>query len=333
MNEIDGYRTKVSSQSIPVKEALTLYTGHNTAMLNVVQSVSQISDNADLAKTAAAYTNFLQGKERAVMSKTFAADRFESGTLRRFGALVAEQDAYFDSFRELAAPEHVALFDQKLSGPAVDEVQRMRDVAFEIGSVRADGFGIDASHWFASMTKKINLMKEVDDELAAGVLRGATESRDSARTSLTKLGVVVAVAVVAAAFLIFWIARGIVGPLNKTVGALELVASGDYSQRLDIRSQDETGSALKEIIEGVEATVSKISEIATATVEQASNATQVGEAIQGIAEVTEQAAAGSEEMASSSEQLGAQATALGDLVSRFKTDNTQSSRSGETTTV
>ena len=84
---------------------------------------------------------------------------------------------------------------------------------------------------------------------------------------------------------------------------------------------DETGVALKEIVDGVQATVSKITEIATATVEQASNATQVGEAIQGIAQVTEQSAAGSEEMASSSEELGAQASALRDLVVRFKTSN------------
>ncbi len=85
---------------------------------------------------------------------------------------------------------------------------------------------------------------------------------------------------------------------------------------------DETGSSLTEIIEGVQATVTKISEIATATVEQATNASQVGETIQGIAQVTEQAAAGSEEMASSSEELGAQASTLRDLVARFKTGNT-----------
>jgi len=98
----------------------------------------------------------------------------------------------------------------------------------------------------------------------------------------------------------------------------------ESSQRVEEGAQlsDETGSALKEIIGGVEATVGKISEIATATIEQANNATQVGEAIQGIAEVTEQAAAGSEEMASSSEELGAQAAAMQTLVSRFKVDTT-----------
>ena len=78
--------------------------------------------------------------------------------------------------------------------------------------------------------------------------------------------------------------------------------------------------------------MAKISEIATATIEQSANATQVGEAIQGIAEVTEQAAAGSEEMASSSEELGGQASGLRDLVSRFKTDGGAAAAYQTTTT-
>ena len=56
--------------------------------------------------------------------------------------------------------------------------------------------------------------------------------------------------------------------------------------------------------------------------------TSLAEAIQGIAQVTEQSAVGSEEMASSSEELGAQASALRDLVSRFRTDNSGSGQRG-----
>ncbi len=80
----------------------------------------------------------------------------------------------------------------------------------------------------------------------------------------------------------------------------------------------QTGAALNKIIEGVEASARKISEIATATVEQATNANEVAKAIRNVSQVTEQAAAGSEELASSSEELGAQATALRDMVSRVK---------------
>ncbi len=83
---------------------------------------------------------------------------------------------------------------------------------------------------------------------------------------------------------------------------------------------EETGKALEKIIQGVEATTAKISEIATSTVEQAQNANEVANAIQQVSSVTEQSAAASEQMASSSEELGAQATSLRDLVKRFKVE-------------
>ena len=115
---------------------------------------------------------------------------------------------------------------------------------------------------------------------------------------------------------------------NQAAGEItSLIKESSSRVQEGAQLSDETGVALKEIIEGVEATVSKITEIATATVQQAANAGQVAEAIQGISQVTEQAAAGSEEMASSSEELGAQATALQELVSRFKTDKSSGARS------
>ena len=88
----------------------------------------------------------------------------------------------------------------------------------------------------------------------------------------------------------------------------------------------QTGESLKQIIKAAEETAAKISEIATATVQQAANAEEVSKAIQGVSQVTEQAAAGSEEMASSSEELGAQATALRDLVGQFRVGGNGASR-------
>ena len=108
---------------------------------------------------------------------------------------------------------------------------------------------------------------------------------------------------------------------NQAAGEItSLIKESSNRVKEGAQLSDETGNALKEIVDGVQATVAKISEIATATVEQSTNAQQVSEAIQGISQVTEQSAAGSEEMASSSEELGAQAGALRDLVGRFKID-------------
>jgi methyl-accepting chemotaxis protein len=105
----------------------------------------------------------------------------------------------------------------------------------------------------------------------------------------------------------------------------------ESTQRVQEGSQlsDETGNALKKIIDGVQGTVAKITEIAAATVQQAANADEVSKAIQGIAQVTEQSAAGAEEMASSSEELGAQASGLREMVGQFKVDANHVSRHAE----
>ena len=108
---------------------------------------------------------------------------------------------------------------------------------------------------------------------------------------------------------------------NQAAGEItSLIKESSSRVQEGAQLSQETDEALKKIIEGVEGTAAKIGEIATATVQQASNAEEVSKAIQGVSEVTEQSAAGSEEMASSSEELGAQAAALKDLVSRFKID-------------
>ena len=96
-----------------------------------------------------------------------------------------------------------------------------------------------------------------------------------------------------------------------------LIKESTHRVEEGVQLSDETGKSLQEILGGVAQTVAKITEIATATVQQAAGAEEVARSIQGVAQVTEQTAAGSEQMASSSEELGSQAVVLRDLVSRF----------------
>ncbi len=94
----------------------------------------------------------------------------------------------------------------------------------------------------------------------------------------------------------------------------------ESTQRVDdgANLSEQTDAALAKIIQGVASTANKISEIATATVEQSQNANEVANAIQQVSQVTEQAAAASEELASSAEELGAQASTLDNLVESFQ---------------
>ncbi|MGK0303785.1 MAG: methyl-accepting chemotaxis protein, partial [Planctomycetota bacterium] len=80
---------------------------------------------------------------------------------------------------------------------------------------------------------------------------------------------------------------------------------------------EETGQALKQIIEGVTSTAESISQIASATDEQSATAGEVGRAIQNVAKLTENNSGNATDMAASAEELSAQAVALKELVRRF----------------
>ena len=81
---------------------------------------------------------------------------------------------------------------------------------------------------------------------------------------------------------------------------------------------EETGQALKQIIEGVTSTAESISQIASATDEQSATAEEVGRAIQNVAKLTENNSGNATDMAASAEELSAQAVAMKELVRRFK---------------
>ncbi len=249
MELINNYRTKASNLSIPAKEALGFYTDHNTAMLDLVANASNMSDNAALAKATGAYENFLQGKERAgieraIMCKTFSADQFESGTLRKFSSLITAQDIYFNEFNKRATDEQRAFFESKLSGAAVNEVQRMRDVASEKGDTKTDGFGVDADHWFDMMTQKINRMKEVEDQLSVDLTAMVTSQRASARWTLGLIALFAATVTLAVLILVWAISRSFVRALNQSVAYAEQIAQGDLTNQLKSNRKDEIGKLL-----------------------------------------------------------------------------------------
>ena len=169
MAKIQSIREKVSSLSISVKEEVKYYTDMNTKILNIVSLTAKLTQDPDLVKSLTAYTNFLKSKERAgieraVLSSTFAADKFAPGMFAKFITLMAEQNAFMDAYMSIATQESKNFYTSSMKSSAVEEVNQMRSIAMQ--KATQGGFGIDSVHWFKTITKKINLLKKVDDEIA-----------------------------------------------------------------------------------------------------------------------------------------------------------------------
>ncbi|WP_321777304.1 nitrate- and nitrite sensing domain-containing protein [Sulfurimonas sp.] len=169
MSRVNQIRSQVDSLSISVKDEVTYYTKMNKKILNIVALTAKLADTQKLVKALDAYTNFLKSKERvgierAVLSGTFGADKFGNGMFAKFITLIAEQNAYMDSFLSMATTKTKEFYKKKMNSPVIGEVNKMRDIAK--AKANEGNFGIDSVVWFKTISKKINLLKQVDDELA-----------------------------------------------------------------------------------------------------------------------------------------------------------------------
>jgi len=168
MAKINQIRSKIDSLSISVKDQVTFYTNMNDKILKIVGLTAKLADNVELAKALNTYANFLKSKERAgveraVLSATFAINHFEDGVLAKWVTLVAEQNAYLDAAMSVATNEVKAFYNQKMKSSVIDEVNKMRAIAKK--KANTGNFGIDSVVWFNTISKKINLLKQVDDEI------------------------------------------------------------------------------------------------------------------------------------------------------------------------
>ncbi len=329
MKSLERHRRSVDKQSISGQEAIEFYIRHNAFMLDVIATVSEAATDGEIRSRLIGYVNFLQGKERAgieraLMSKTFAADRFEAGALRRFGNLVSEQDTFFQVFRSLATPEQVAFYEGKMSDPVAAEVQRMRDIAFEMGVVNYEGFGVDAGYWFASMTRKINLMKDVEDRLSEDLSQQVAILKAGARNTLVILSLIVALTVFTVIILALFISVGILNKLGAEPAVVadiaKNVALGDLTVSFQTQGKAAKGllAAMQDMVKNLKATVQVAEQIAKGDLTVETNIRSERDAfgkslavmVLKLREIVEDVKTASENVSGGSQSLSASATKM-----------------------
>ena len=228
LSSLENERQRISSQQRTVKDAVTYYTTANTYLLDVIGYMTHLSTNAELAAQIGAYYNFLQskeraGKERAVLSGVFSKGSFSADMYAIFIQLVTEQNTYISVFETLATPAERNFLQKTVSGSAVDQVEQMRRAAREVNLDSTKSFGVDAVNWFETITRKINLLKQVEDHLSSGIEERTKELASSQKATITVSLVVFAVVLTVSAFLGYFITSMILNGIRQATSvALEL---------------------------------------------------------------------------------------------------------------
>ena len=275
MRNIEQIRSKVDALEISTKDVVSYYTNMNNKILNIVALSAKLASTQELVKSLDAYTNFLKSKERAgieraVLSATFAADKFGDEMFAKWMTLVAEQDAYLDSFLAMATDSSKDFYETKMKSSVVNEVNEMRKIAK--AKAFEGGFGIDSVKWFETITKKINLLKEVDDELAQLNTKLLSDVESASKAVVfTTLASYSAFAIIIF-FIIFLISRGINASVKSSLEKIRCVSDNlDLTCDIIVEGKDEISQisrAINIMIIAFKASVNEAKSVSLATIDQ-----------------------------------------------------------------
>jgi methyl-accepting chemotaxis protein len=247
LRQLDEQRQGVDTLTADSSTVTGYYTQNIAALLTTVGGMSTLSSDAAIANAVSAYTSLLQAKERAgieraMLSNAFASDKFAPGTFNKFLSNVAEQEVYLTMFRSLATRQQLTFFQSKLSGQAVAEVQRLRAIA--VAKAPEGGFEVDANSWFNTATARIDLLKEVEDELARYLLATSAGLKGSATQAIVVFVSVSAITFLGTSVLTVILIVGISRPLRTALQVMNRLAEGDLTAKIEAKSRDEIGQLL-----------------------------------------------------------------------------------------
>ncbi|MBR9972322.1 bacteriohemerythrin [Magnetospirillum sulfuroxidans] len=252
LDKLADMRKGTDGQTLPVPQVLGYYTGAIGNQLGVVEAMSHLANDAEMAMTLNAYTAILNAKERAGQERATGSAGFAAGTFspplhRRLNELGAEQTAFLHVFRTTAGAAALAALDRAQADESEKKVGEWRRVASDspfTGTLN----DIKAPDWFKLTTRRIDQMKLVEDAVAG-------ELMDHARLTLGRLvssawwqaGVLVAL-VGLSALMSTLIVAGLVPPLLAARQATARLAEGDRTVEIPGQHlRDELGELARAI--------------------------------------------------------------------------------------
>ena len=230
LDALGNIRARVSALDISPGEVAAWYTGLISDLISMSAEATHTVVDVDSARLATVYDSVLDAKERAGLERAagafgFGRGAFTAPSYARFTGLGAEQDAFVNFMIEHSTPRERETIAQTLSGPAVDRVKALRQMAQD--SVFGGVLTATGPEWFEASTKRISLFHDLEVMAADALLESVTANANAARDRFVMI-VAVAVAVTAICLVsIVLSVRSIRRPIAGIVDKLGRVSDGE----------------------------------------------------------------------------------------------------------
>jgi methyl-accepting chemotaxis protein len=224
-----------------------VYTQIISQLLDVITLSTQTITDNKMARLANSYLSYLTMKEstgqtRAQISAILSKGKLDLASFGQVSANISAYEVALAQFKHQSLPDIRAYHEKIVVGKAVEEVERIKMLI--LTSPLDVELGIEVSYWFDVMTARIDLMKVVEDKLAANLKEYAQTLKSEMLFSLSIIVVITGLVIL----LIAWIAFNIIGHLMASIMNVQKVskaiARGDLTSEIDSSSHDEFGVML-----------------------------------------------------------------------------------------
>jgi len=263
IKKLPNIRKSVNSLSIKTSDALKYYTSMNAMFLDTIALSTRVVKTSKETRDLTSYYNFLMAKERAgieraVLANTFSRNRFAKGMKTKLNTLIIEQKSFIKSFLATANDNYKNYYYKKMQNSAVQEVQKMRDIAQNASQI--GGFGIKGTYWFDTISKKINLLKKVDDHISKNLQDQAASKYASEQSGLILYITIILLVIIATTILSILVSKNISNSIEKISFGIKqflefLNHQHNVIEPIDLEGNDEMAKVAKM----VNANVKKIS--------------------------------------------------------------------------
>ncbi|HEX04482.1 MAG TPA: hypothetical protein ENH10_04910, partial [Bacteroidetes bacterium] len=247
LDKRESIRRQVDNRSIEVRSAVAYYTDINSDLLEMIGVVSTLTTEGHVKGQANAYLAFLLAKERAgieraVLSNTFASDQFSPGMSDYFRSLVTQQESFLKVFELGAEDDLLSEYNTIISSSAAKEANRLRSIAME-NEITGE-FGVDPVHWWDVQTSKINLLKGLENTIAAQLVSTTEYLKTHAAASLRNTVIIVALILILSSLIAYMITKNYLNAVRDSLEYAEAMAIGDMEHISNVHQKDEIGQVI-----------------------------------------------------------------------------------------
>ncbi len=252
LQNIQMKRQVLSILMVSESELMEIYQAFTTELIQLIQEIISVSQHDEVVTSELAYVTFLSSKElatqeRSVLFSLFSRNQFDHALFRKFVELVAQQQLYRRViFTMLGTPEQQALWKQISSQSPFQEAQKMRDIAYAASSSGSLQH-VDPDHWFQVQTQKINLLQEVENQLATDLFTQAHRIETHAYSSFLMAVAAVSMLLLLATGFVYVILKSLTSSLHQAVEIADAISLGNLNHSIEVVTQDETGQLLQSL--------------------------------------------------------------------------------------